>query len=628
MDPIAIGVSASNWLWESFGTDMKDFGTGLAKKAWSKMSWKEREESYKKRLIQLYSTTKLLGNPKDIKLDRIYTDVYVLDKISAYRRLSIDEKTNNIKEYNGLPASVKREPLIEIVKAKQRIYVLGKPGAGKSTFLKMVCLQCCNGAIQKTPILLPLKQWNDSGLELIPFIIKEFDICQFPNADEFVEKLLVNGSAILLLDGLDEVPVEKDCRSKTIETLSEFARKHPSTQIILTCRIAATEYSFDQFDYYEIADFTSDQQNQFIQNWYAEEDVVHKAFTKQWGALENQGLRDLAQTPLLLALLCLAFDETMSFPKRRVELYQEATNALLRKWDSSRGIRRDELYKSLSHIRKEQLLAKLAATTFFNGKVFFEKRLAAKTIEEYLAKLPPRDEARASDGEDVLRAIEAQHGLLIERAMGIYSFSHLTIQEYFTARHLVENTHAGIMDEKIRKHLFEDRWREVFLLAASSLDDADPFFNSISELFKSKFFKSPEIIGLFKTAQTATKQVPFAEQASKTWGQRTTYPNTPNYTDYAKILDLALSLASNFHYLKCGERASWRVRRLISYLEGLPPTTDSIFQPGSKATDLLIKYLRATNVVIESLQVASLSNRESVIDELICPVPEIPFMTR
>lgn len=628
MDPIAIGLGASNWLWEKFGADVKDVGVGVAKKAWSKMSWKDREESYKKRLIQLYSTTKLLGNPKEIKLDRIYTDVYVLDKISAYRRLSIDERTNNLKEYNGLPASVTREPLIDIVQTKQRIYVLGKPGAGKSTFLKMVCLQCCNGKIQKTPIILPLKQWNDSGLDLIAFIVKEFDICQFPSAEEFVNKLLSNGSAILLLDGLDEVPVEKDCRAKTIATLSEFARKYSSTQIILTCRIAATEYSFDQFDYYEIADFTADQQNQFIENWYAGEDVVHKAFTKQWCTLENQGLRDLAQTPLLLALLCLAFDETMSFPKRRVELYQEATNALLRKWDSSRGIRRDELYRNLSHIRKEQLLAKLAATTFFNGKVFFEKKLVTKIIEEYVARLPPRDEARESDGEDVLRAIEAQHGLLIERAMGIYSFSHLTIQEYFTARHLVENTHAGIMDEKIKKHLFEDRWREVFLLAASSLDDADPFFCSVSELFEEKFFKSAEIIELFKTAQTATKQVPFAEQSSKVWGQRAAYPNTPSYNDYAKILDLSLSLASNFHYLKCGERASWRVRRLISYLESLPPTTDSIFQPGSKATDLLIKYLRATNVVIESLQVASLSNRESIIDKLICPVPEMPFMTR
>ena len=36
------------------------------------------------------------------------------------------------------------------------------------------------------------------------------------------------------------------------------------------------------------------------------------------------GIRELGQTPLLLALMCLVFDETLRFPLRRVELYKEA----------------------------------------------------------------------------------------------------------------------------------------------------------------------------------------------------------------------------------------------------------------------------------------------------------------
>jgi predicted NACHT family NTPase len=43
------------------------------------------------------------------------------------------------------------------------------------------------------------------------------------------------------------------------------------------------------------------------------------------------------------------------------------------------------------------------------------------------------------NSEAVLDALEAQHGLLIERAKGIYSFSHLTFQEYFAAQFLINS---------------------------------------------------------------------------------------------------------------------------------------------------------------------------------------------
>lgn len=614
MDPIAVG----SWLWENIGEQVKDWGITTTKKYFSKRSWPEREAAYKKRLVELYSKTKLLGNPKEINLDKIYTDVYVLDQLSAFRRLVIDKKTNSLQENSALSAT--RTLLLDHVQKKRRIYLLGKPGSGKSTFLKMVCLQCCLGEIKKTPILIPLKQWNDSGLELIEFISREFDICRFPNASLFVEQLLATGSAILLFDGLDEVPVENDTRTKTIAILSDFSRKYASTQIILTCRIAATEYSFDQFNYYEIADFTQTQQNEFIKNWYGEEEIILKSFKKQWALPENQGLRNLAQTPLLLALLCLAFDETMAFPKRRIELYQEATNALLRKWDSSRGIRRDSLYKSLSHIRKEQLLSKLAANTFFEGLVFFEKKLATKTIDAYIKKLPPRDEAEDSDSEDILRAMEAQHGLLIERAMGIYSFSHLTIQEYFTAQYLVENAHTGEIQEKIKSHLSEDRWREVFLLAASSLDDASLFFDAIKDLFVNKFFSDKSIVDLFRLSQSTNLKVAYAEKHGKFNEKTYNRPNTKDHHDFAKILDLTLVLASNFYYIRCAEKAAWRVRRLINYLESIEPTTKSLITLKQDSIEKFINYLQATIVLVESLQLASIDNRDLIIDTLICPV--------
>ena len=60
----------------------------------------------------------------------------------------------------------------------------------------------------------------------------------------------------------------------------------------------------------------------------------------------------------------------------------------------------------------------------------------------------------------------------MERARGIYSFSHLTFQDYFTAREIV-NSSAPQAVEKLVSHLTEKRWREVLLLAVGMLQKAD-----------------------------------------------------------------------------------------------------------------------------------------------------------
>jgi predicted NACHT family NTPase len=71
----------------------------------------------------------------------------------------------------------------------------------------------------------------------------------------------------------------------------------------------------------------------------------------------------------------------------------------------------------------------------------------------------------------VLNSIAAQHGLLVERARGIYSFSHLTFQEYFTARWFKEK--ADVDFGALISHVTDKQWREVFLLTVGMLKSVD-----------------------------------------------------------------------------------------------------------------------------------------------------------
>ena len=62
--------------------------------------------------------------------------------------------------------------------------------------------------------------------------------------------------------------------------------------------------------------------------------------------------------------------------------------------------------------------------------------------------------------------------MFVERARGIYSFSHLTFHEYFTARKVKEAGNDKLL-HTLTTHIAETRWREVFLLTVGMLDNAD-----------------------------------------------------------------------------------------------------------------------------------------------------------
>jgi predicted NACHT family NTPase len=78
-------------------------------------------------------------------------------------------------------------------------------------------------------------------------------------------------------------------------------------RIIISCRTAAYRYEFKQFFEIEIANFDDEQIQQFIQNWFSSDvDIRGKTAERCWQLLqENQGIKELAHSPLLLTFICL-----------------------------------------------------------------------------------------------------------------------------------------------------------------------------------------------------------------------------------------------------------------------------------------------------------------------------------
>ncbi|MGD1944103.1 MAG: NACHT domain-containing protein, partial [Leptolyngbyaceae cyanobacterium] len=428
-------------------------------------------------------TMRVLDMEQPIGIGDIYTSVNILEKLSGARRLGLDDLLQNcdLENFDRFTLGKihhERLPGLEAVERYNQLLILGKPGAGKTTFMKRLATLCNQGGFQahRVPIFVTLKEFAEAKgqPDLQAFIAKQWRTCGLKDAQSLTT-LLEQGRTLVLLDGLDEV-YETD-HDRILQEIKDFTNHYRTCQFVMTCRIAAREYTFDHFTEVEVADFNEEQIAEFATKWFAAKQDPEKGKNFIQRLKDNEPIQELATNPLLLTLLCLVFGEAADFPANRSELYKEGLDVLLKKWDAKRNIERDQVYKKLSLKRKEDLLSQLAFDTFERGDYFFKQPVVEQQIIDYIRNLPGAhedEEALQLDSAAVLKSIEAQHGLLVERARSIYSFSHLTFQEYFTARQIVCPTaELPLALGTLATHITEKRYREVFLLTVGMLPVAD-----------------------------------------------------------------------------------------------------------------------------------------------------------
>lgn len=450
-----------------------------------------REKRYDKIQDQC-RTVRILDVEQEIGIDDIYIDVNVLEEIPSYKHKGLSELLKDLKpdeiDRFSYGRHQERLPGLEAVEKHRKLMVLGQPGAGKTTFLQHIAIEYNQSGFQVNciPIFILLREFTENAkivkdFSLFNYISREFGCCRISDPDQTLTMLLNNGRALILLDGLDEVP-EQD-REEVLIQIRKFVRDYCSNRFIITCRIAEGQRRFKNFTNVEIADFTTTQIEKFSQKWFLslskqsnreEQEEFQRATQLMKKLKENERILELAATPLLLTLICLVFQPEDDLPAKRSELYEKGMNILLDKWDKDRDIKRDEFYRSLSPCHKVKLLSHVARATFEQHPYYlFEKHIVQRHIADYLGTLPdanPNREELFHDSEVVLQAIGVQHGLLITRAQGIYSFSHRTFQEYFTARKFVDSSEPQAL-ESLVSHISEQRWREVIVLAAELIGD-------------------------------------------------------------------------------------------------------------------------------------------------------------
>lgn len=415
---------------------------------------------------------------RPIPLESIYVRVNILGRIPSREGKTLEEiiRTENNKGYG----SRIREKIDgnAILHHSDRLIILGKPGSGKTTFLKYLALRTLKNSNESQsdylPIIIYLKEISNDGSSIVDYIVKKISDYSSELREDFIYENLKEGKFILLFDGLDEISKSINHNSilREIKIISE---KYFKNKILLSCRTAAYNYNFEDFTEVEIAEFNLIQIRQFIENWFSgnKDDGI-----ACWENLENESrLLEIATSPLLLTLLCITFSRDKKFPKNKSVLYERSINQLLSRWDKSRMVDRDDIYSNLTNEQKITLFSRIAYGNFIEESYIFRGEILSKSISNILSL--NFGLTLNLDGEILLSAIESQHGILVQRAVGLFSFAHLSFQEYFCAKYISEYSIQGSVESAVNNYLFESRWREVFLFISGISLNSDTLIISI-----------------------------------------------------------------------------------------------------------------------------------------------------
>lgn len=488
-------------------------------------------------------------------LDAVYTPLLTTT-------LEQDKEVLNDKQQRRLSS-------LEVLNQQQRLVLTGTPGSGKSAFVSYLAL-CLAGEnlgnkranLQALTAPLPdqagkpqtvevdvegkeekeerevRQPWDHKALIPIRIILRDFSASRyFPASDKeanarcvldflhnhlqdnclegyakILEGRLRTGEALVMFDGLDEVPHAGERRKRLISCIDAFVKSFHKARFLVTCRPYAyekAEWKLAGFAESHLADFGKGQIIRFIQQWYSHspeftaDSATQRAGRLQRAVLGRDSLRKLGERPLLLSLIAYLDANRYELPERRADLYEKLLDLLIDEWEKARFKANDsaDALKCEQHSLAEylqigqesiRLVLKRLAFQAHQKQDAGQKETADITAGDLTTQLLRVAEAAGKCDVRALRLCEYLRdrvGILYQRGGAtemdaVYTFPHRSFQEYLAASYfrLEEDalfpTDADFSTwQEMAAHLGKtdpDRWREVIVLAGGINAQTNP----------------------------------------------------------------------------------------------------------------------------------------------------------
>ncbi|MDT7540858.1 MAG: hypothetical protein QOE33_762 [Acidobacteriota bacterium] len=392
--------------------------------------------------------------------------------------------------------TTERKPVGAVVDENPRMAILAAPGGGKSTLIKRLAVayinpsrreQIADGLSEKDWLPLFFRCRELRGLargsfaDLVDAIAHREPVRQHAEIfRDHVDRALLAGKVLLLVDGLDEISDPGD-RAAFVCTLRAALQAYQGIALIVTSREAGFRHVASHLAPVCIQTKLSSLDESDIQRltvaWHREvigdSDKVRSDAEQLAKTITlNDRISRLTTNPLLLTTLLLVKRWVGSLPTRRSVLYGKAVEVLLMTWNT----------EGHEPIPEEEALPQLcfvASAMMFEGVQKVSRPRLITLLQQARASLPTELGYVKGTVDEFIHRVEDRSSLLMMTGLDVengrlvefFEFRHLTFQEFLTARAVVEGWHPGRNETDtivsvLQSHFEDEQWREVIPLAA------------------------------------------------------------------------------------------------------------------------------------------------------------------
>ncbi|MFH8608987.1 NACHT domain-containing protein [Streptomyces sp. NPDC018029] len=436
--------------------------------------FEERYEAYvakKHSRLTIYGID--LNESRDWPLDTAYLS------LQASRNADhqpVADGTFAAESRDGLPPAERwipplSQPVEGVFAGNERVLLRGAAGSGKTTLVQWLAVTTARQdrltgelahLIGRVPFVLPLRTLTRGGASLPApgdFLGAADAMIASAQPAGWADRVLSAGRALMLIDGIDEVPEEE--RERTRRWLRDLLCAYPGNLWLVTSRPSAVREDWlggDDFTDLTLCEMSHENIQVFIHRWHEAAGADAALGDALLDAVRTkQDLGRLATNPLMCALICALHRERRGFlPRGRKALYDAALSMLLERRDRER-----DMVADLDEESQIELLQRLAYWLIRNGRSEMDRADAVSQLERLLPSMPYV--AAQGPAEDILRHLLVRSGLLREPGAGAVDFVHRTFQDYLGARAAVEERDFDLLV----RHAHLDQWEDVVRMAVA-----------------------------------------------------------------------------------------------------------------------------------------------------------------
>lgn len=369
-------------------------------------------------------------------------------------------------------------PIAELLAPGRHTVVLGDPGCGKSTLLDALAVAAAVG----DPALVAALELAEAGTitGLLPVCGSlaafaggsERSLHAFLQAGadaDLIDDHLSAGTALVLLDGLDEIASERR-RTAVVRAVGELLAAFPDCRCVIAARPAGY-VRIPGTDEVEVAPLREDQVERCLRSLLRaharaarlpESDVEGRVAGLLEQIERDRSFAELVHNPLMVAIIAACNAARVVLPQDRVRLYHRMLDTLLRTWELARYIGEDEADETIAPMALWAVWSEVALKLQVrHGASPVPRPALERLIAEELERsgqTPARGRALAGA---YLDAAARRAGVLTRRGEG-FVFWHPTFGEYLAGFAVA---HAAAPRERLLALRGDSRQVEVAVFA-------------------------------------------------------------------------------------------------------------------------------------------------------------------